>query len=91
MIRALIAIAMLLPLVALAVDWKEHPYDKLTHIAIGGALSCAVSAHTDKPWLGVLAAVIVGTVKEATDDKFDGGDLASWGAGGAIGALCWKW
>jgi len=92
MIRAMIAAALLVPLAALAVDWKEHPYDKLTHIAIGGALSCAVSAKTYKPWLGVLAAVIVGTVKEAViDDNFDKADLASWGAGGALGALCWRW
>ena len=91
MIRAMIAIALLAPFSAAAVDWEEHPYDKISHVAIGGALSCAVSAHTDKPWLGFLAAVVVGTVKEATDQNFDGGDLASWGAGGAIGSLCWKW
>jgi len=91
MIRALIGFALLLPLVALAVDWKEHPYDKLTHIAIGGALSCAVSAYTSKPWLGALSALIVGAAKEKHDDRFDRADLASWGAGGALGALCWKW
>ena len=92
MIRILLAIILLLPLATLAVDWKEHPYDKLTHIAIGGALSCAVSAKTNNRWLGALSAVIVGTVKEAViDDRFDRADLASWGAGGALGTLCWKW
>jgi hypothetical protein len=85
---ALLALALLATPTQAGVDWKEHPYDKATHIAIGGALSCAISAKTDKPWLGVLAALLVGTAKEATDTNFDKADLASWGAGGALGALC---
>lgn len=76
---------------AMAVDWKQHPYDKLTHMAIGGALSCAISAKTSRPVLGVLASLVVGAAKEVHDDRFDRADLLSWGAGGAIGALCWRW
>ena len=72
------------------VDWNEHPYDKAAHIALGSALSCAVTSYTDNPWYGFLASFAVGAIKESTDQNFDSGDLASWGVGGAIGAICIK-
>ena len=88
MIRALIATALLAPFSASAVDWEEHPYDKVSHIAIGGAISCAVTAKTDNKLYGFLAALGVGAIKEATDKNWDHGDFASWGVGGAVGTLC---
>jgi hypothetical protein len=39
---------------AYGVDWKEHPYDKLSHVAIGGVISCAVTAGTDNKLYGFL-------------------------------------
>ena len=74
-----------------AVDWKESPYDKAAHIAIGGAVSCAVSRVTGNKFYGLLTALAIGTAKELSDDNFDGGDFASWGVGGAAGMLCWDW
>jgi hypothetical protein len=73
---------------AYGVDWAEHPYDKLSHVAIGGAISCAVTAKTDNKLYGFLAALGVGAIKEATDKNWDNGDFASWGVGGAVGTLC---
>jgi hypothetical protein len=87
---AVVAAGLMYSAPSAAVDWKQHPYDKISHIAIGGALSCGVTAYTKKPLYGVLAAVLVGTVKEITDKNFDKADLASWGVGGAVGALCFK-
>ena len=72
------------------IDWKENPYDKISHIAIGGAISCAVTATTDNKWYGFLAALGVGAIKEATDKNWDNADFASWGVGGAIGTVCIK-
>jgi len=71
-----------------AVDWDEHPYDKYSHIAIGGAISCAVTAKTDNKWYGFLSALVVGALKEASDKNFDKADFASWGVGGAVGMVC---
>jgi hypothetical protein len=79
---------MLVPCLSHAVDWKEHPYDKISHVAGGGLISCAVTYFTEKPWLGVLSALVVGALKEHHDDRFDRADLASWGVGGAVGTLC---
>jgi len=73
-----------------AVDWEEHPYDKMSHIAIGGVISCAVTAKTDNKLYGFLSAVLVGAVKESTDKNWDNGDFASWGVGGAVGTICIK-
>ena len=73
---------------AQAVDWSQNPYDKATHIAIGSALSCAVTKATDNMWLGLLSGLVVGTIKEATDKNFDNADLASWAVGGGIGMVC---
>lgn len=83
-------ILLLLSFPVYAVDWAEHPYDKISHIAIGGAISCAVTAKTDNKLYGVLSALVVGAVKEATDKNWDNADFASWGVGGAIGTLCIK-
>jgi hypothetical protein len=80
---------MIVPCLSHAVDWKEHPYDKISHVVIGGALSCAVTAKTDNPWLGALSSILVGAIKEGViDDNFNRADLASWGVGGAVGTLC---
>lgn len=71
------------------IDWKQNPYDKATHIAIGGALSCAVTHWTENPFLGFLAATVVGLVKEsAIDMNFSSADAASWAVGGAVGMIC---
>jgi hypothetical protein len=75
---------------AYGADWSEHPYDLYGHIAIGAVVSCAVTAKTERPLYGVLSAVVAGAVKEATDDRFDGVDFASWGVGGAVGMICIK-
>lgn len=77
-----------LPCLSHAVDWKEHPYDKISHVAIGGVISCALTAKTDNKLYGFLAALGVGAIKEATDKNWDTGDFASWGVGGAVGTLC---
>ncbi len=79
---------LLLALPAQAVDWKESPYDDISHVAGGLVISCAVGKATRNPVYGVLAALAVGAVKEATDQNFDGKDLAGWGVGGAVGVLC---
>lgn len=90
-LKALALAAALFATSAHAVDWKEHPYDKLSHVAIGGALSCAVTQYTKKPLYGVLSALAVGLVKESVvDENFDRADMASWGAGGLVGAICIK-
>jgi hypothetical protein len=70
------------------IDWSQNPYDKATHIAIGGLASCAVTKYTDNPFLGFLTGTIIGIVKESTDKNFDNADLASWAVGGAIGTIC---
>jgi hypothetical protein len=75
---------------AYGADWSEHPYDVYSHIALGGVISCAVTAKTERPLYGVLSGLVAGAVKEATDDRFDGVDFASWGVGGAVGMICIK-
>jgi len=83
-------LALLLPLSAHATDWKESPHDDFAHIAGGLVISCVVSRATENPVYGVLAALAVGTIKEATDKNFDGKDAAGWGVGGTVGILCLK-
>ncbi len=75
---------------AAAVDWKEHPNDKIAHVALGGALSFGVSQYFDRPPAGIAAATAVGVLKESTDRHFDTGDLASWVVGGLVGAAISK-
>ena len=71
------------------IDWSQNPYDKASHIAIGGVLSCAIGAATKNPWWGLLAATTVGLLKESVyDQNFDKADAVSWAVGGAVGMIC---
>jgi len=79
----------LISLPAKATDWDQHPYDKYTHIAIGGAISCAVTAKTDNRFYGFISALTVGILKEVSDKNFNNKDAASWGVGGVIGTFCY--
>jgi hypothetical protein len=81
-------LTLLLPLSAHAADWHESPYDDIAHVAGGLVVGCAVSRASGEPLYGVLAALAVGTIKEATDKNFDGKDLAGWGVGGVVGVVC---
>ena len=73
-----------------AVDWDANPYDKISHIAIGGAVACAVTHYTQNRWYGILSSTLIGAIKESTDQHFDNADLVSWAAGGLVGSLCFQ-
>ena len=85
---ALVALAAASP--AAAVEWRQHPNDKIAHVGLGSALSFLVSQRTDSASAGVAAATAAGLLKESTDKNFDYGDLASWIAGGFFGAAISK-
>jgi hypothetical protein len=86
----LLPLLLLISLPAYAVDWEQHPYDKVSHVVGGAAISCGVTWATKKPLLGAFAGLLAGAIKEKHDDRFDRADLASWGVGGLVGTLCIK-
>lgn len=62
---------------------RQDPCNALSHMALGGAISWAVSREYG-PAYGVLAALAVGVLKEAGDKHFDVKDAAATAAGGMI-------
>lgn len=76
----------IVPHFSYAVDFARHPYDKAAHIALGGALSYVVTRAHGPAW-GLAAAAGAGLAKELSDRRFSRADIASWVAGGALGAL----
>lgn len=83
---AIITAAVLAAAPVAAIDWTQHPNDKIAHVALGGALSYAVAQHSGSHFAGIAAATALGIAKESSDRRFDGGDLASWIVGGIAGA-----
>jgi len=78
--------------------------DKQLHMGIsvfvgmaGNALAKQEYGLSDNEawWAGLISALVVGAIKEATDEKFDWQDLAADGIGGAIGTTftytIYKW
>ncbi|MEW5892456.1 MAG: hypothetical protein AB1697_04890 [Pseudomonadota bacterium] len=91
--RVIVGIALVLSLASPAHSepiLHQHPYDYLSHAAIGGGLGYWVTSESWRPVLGVLAATAAGALKECADKNFDTGDLAFWTVGGVLGAALGK-
>lgn len=89
-------------------DWnkdKDEPFfqqrDKQAHIVAFTAISYVVTDYaldngftkTEAWFIGLGSALVLGAVKELTDDNFDEKDMMANAIGGTIGSsiVIWRW
>lgn len=79
----------LMPSAQAADDWDGA--DKSTHFAVSAVLGTASAMHFENKWTAFGVAMIPGLLKEMTDSRFSGKDLAADALGAALGVQFGHW
>ncbi|MDO9226051.1 MAG: hypothetical protein Q8M09_17525 [Pseudomonadota bacterium] len=70
-------------------DWGGA--DKAQHFAVSAVLGTASAMHFEDKWVAFGVAMIPGVLKEITDSRFSGKDLAADALGAALGVQLGHW
>lgn len=79
----------LFPSAQAADDWSGA--DKRAHFAVSAVLGTAAAMHYENKWTAFGVAMIPGLLKELTDNRFSGKDLAADALGAALGVQLGHW
>ena len=70
-------------------DWDGA--DKGAHFAVSAVLGTASAMHFENKWTAFAVAMIPGLLKEITDSRFSGKDLAADALGAGLGVQIGHW
>lgn len=70
-------------------DWNGA--DKGAHFAVSAVLGTAAAMHFEDKWTAFGVAMIPGLLKELTDSRFSGKDLAADALGAGLGVQIGHW